>query len=381
MEEIISQITSFADTVKGSERKAFITALRTTSISLETPDETLERVAVAPLELCGAKMGLDLKVFKFLSSKDSPQTLDSLTETTGADRRLLARVLRYLASMKMIDQPEAEVFTANNVTRALDSPKGENFVEAYYQVLTPIFYELPKYLAKSSYADPAGCAKLPFHEVTNWQGDPFAYSDAFPEKGELFDKHMAFCGNNLTNWANLYALMDKQVAPDDVLFVDVAGGLGHQGARLRAQYPDLQGRMIVQDRQRVIDAPTTAEGVERMVHDIFQPQPVKGAKFYYIRGVLHDWPDAKCQEILQHIVDAMDSNSTVVIDEFVLPETNAQPYATSMDMLMLASLGAEERAGSRWEELLKSTGLKVVDIKPHRDGEYASLIVAVKEAL
>jgi demethylsterigmatocystin 6-O-methyltransferase len=145
-----------------------------------------------------------------------------------------------------------------------------------YQVLTPIFYELPKYLSKNSYADPAGCPKLPFHEVHNWQGDPFTYSDAFPEKGALFDKHMEFCGNNLTNWANLFSLMDKNTSPDNVLFVDVAGGLGHQGARLRANYPDLQGRMIVQDRQRVIDAPTTAEGVERMVHDIFQPQPIKG---------------------------------------------------------------------------------------------------------
>jgi hypothetical protein len=36
-------------------------------------------------------MGLDLKVFKLLSSSNLPQSLDNLTEATGADRRLLGR--------------------------------------------------------------------------------------------------------------------------------------------------------------------------------------------------------------------------------------------------------------------------------------------------
>ncbi|KAL5358189.1 O-methyl transferase B [Aspergillus floccosus] len=378
MEELIRQIKSFADTAADHERKALITALRNTSISLEKPDDTIERITVAPLELCGAKMGLDLQAFRLLSSSDGPQTLDELTSATGADRCLLARVLRYLTSMDMIDQVGPESFVANNVTRALQSPKGENFVEMYYQVLMPIFYELPKYLHKTSYADPSGNSRLPFHDVHNWEGDPFGYSDAFPDKGALADKHMQFCGNNLTNWANVFALMDQKTSPDDILFVDVGGGLGHQCARLRAHYPNLQGRMIVQDRKRVIDARPPNKGVEKMVHDIFDPQPIQGAKFYYIRGVLHDWPDDKCQKILQNIAMAMDSGSTLLIDEYVLPETNVHRYATSLDMLMLASLGAEERTRSHWGELVKSVGLKVVDIIPHREGEYASLIVAVR---
>ncbi|GFF55247.1 LOW QUALITY PROTEIN: hypothetical protein IFM46972_10220 [Aspergillus udagawae] len=146
MEELVRQIRSFADTANDNERKALISTLRATSISLKKPDDTLERIAVAPLELCGAKMGVDLQVFRLLSSTDSPRTLDELTNATGADRRLLgqriptadqpqsdnklkARVLRYLTSTKMIDQLGSERFTANNVTHALQSPKGENFVE------------------------------------------------------------------------------------------------------------------------------------------------------------------------------------------------------------------------------------------------------------
>ncbi|KAG6354382.1 hypothetical protein INS49_004399 [Diaporthe citri] len=31
--------------------------------------------------------------------------------------------------------------------------------------------------------------------------------------------------------------------------------------------------------------------VELQVHDFFTPQPVKGARAYFTRSVLHDWPD------------------------------------------------------------------------------------------
>ncbi|KAL4811693.1 O-methyl transferase B [Aspergillus spinulosporus] len=380
MEEIIRRIQSFAETAEDHERKALFTAIRATLISLEKPDDAVERIAVSPLELCAGKMGVDLQVFRNLSSSDGPLTLDELTNTTGADRHLLARVLRCLSSMNMVDQLAPEIFSANNVTRALQSPKGENFVEMYYQVLMPLFYELPKYLGRTSYTDPTGSSRLPFHDAVKWEGDPFTYTDAFPEKGALADSHMQFCGNNLTNWENVFSLMDPKTPPDDILFVDVGGGLGHQCARLRAHYPNLKGRMIVQDRKRVIDARAPTQGVEKMVHDIFEPQPILGARVYYMRGVLHDWPDDKCQKVLQNIATAMGSRSTLLIDEYVLPEMNVGRYATGLDMLMLASLGAQERTRSQWVDLVESVGLKVTDIKPHREGEYASLIVAVKAA-
>ncbi|KAI3394825.1 hypothetical protein diail_2162 [Diaporthe ilicicola] len=49
-------------------------------------------------------------------------------------------------------------------------------------------------------------------------------------------------------------------------------GFSHQCAALAAAFPALRGRLVLQD----------------MAHDFFGPQPIKGARFYYLRNVLHD---------------------------------------------------------------------------------------------
>ena len=65
---------------------------------------------------------------------------------------------------------------------------------------------------------------------------------------------------------------------DDVLFVDVAGGRGHDVAKFRKTFPDLPGRCILQDLPETIAQvkKSPPEGVELMDYDFFTPQPIKG---------------------------------------------------------------------------------------------------------
>jgi demethylsterigmatocystin 6-O-methyltransferase len=65
---------------------------------------------------------------------------------------------------------------------------------------------------------------------------------------------------------------------DEVLLVDVGGGHGQKVLAMRARFPDLKGRMIVQDLKETIDEIQDPKGFEHMVHDFFTPQPVKGKK-------------------------------------------------------------------------------------------------------
>lgn len=48
---------------------------------------------------------------------------------------------------------------------------------------------------------------------------------------------------------------------------------------------------------------------------------VTGARFYYMRNVLHDHPDDKCQIILKQTMSAMENDSVILIDEMALPDT------------------------------------------------------------
>ena len=62
-----------------------------------------------------------------------------------------------------------------------------------------------------------------------------------------------------------------------VFLVDVGGNNGHDLQQLKEKYPNLPGRLILQDTPEVINGVKGIEGVfEPTVHDFFTPQPVKG---------------------------------------------------------------------------------------------------------
>jgi demethylsterigmatocystin 6-O-methyltransferase len=84
----------------------------------------------------------------------------------------------------------------------------------------------------------------------------------------------------MESWLSVYPLAQHVTSsePEDVIFVDVGGGVGHQCAALREKYPELTGRVIVQDLGHSIDGQHIATGVEGMAHDFFHTQPVKGMK-------------------------------------------------------------------------------------------------------
>lgn len=87
-----------------------------------------------------------------------------------------------------------------------------------------------------------------------------------------------------------FQLSQADVQAGRVMAVDVGGGAGHQMLALQKAFPDLKGKMVVQDVEMMIgqvDHETAeAKGLEPMVHDFFTRQPVRGAKVYHLRNVL-----------------------------------------------------------------------------------------------
>jgi len=62
---------------------------------------------------------------------------------------------------------------------------------------------------------------------------------------------------------------------DGVAIVDVGGDCGQLMKTVRANFPALQGRIIVQDLKETIGAIEDSTSFEPMVHDFFEPQPVR----------------------------------------------------------------------------------------------------------
>jgi demethylsterigmatocystin 6-O-methyltransferase len=108
-----------------------------------------------------------------------------------------------------------------------------------------------------------------------------------------------------------------------------------------------------------------------------------GARFYYLRSVLHDWPDDSCQAILSRLKDAMGPKSRILIEEMVLPNTGVDWAATHTDLTMMACFAARERTHDQWERLLDSAGLQMEEQQIYKGGwvGYEGIITVAKKAV
>jgi 6-hydroxytryprostatin B O-methyltransferase len=92
---------------------------------------------------------------------------------------------------------------------------------------------------------------------------------------------------------------------------------------LAEAYPELS--FVVQDLENAIasgvDAlPPALQGrVQFEVHDMFQPQTRQGVDVFYLRHILHDWPDDWAVKILRNLVPALRPDSRVIISDSVIP--------------------------------------------------------------
>ena len=102
-----------------------------------------------------------------------------------------------------------------------------------------------------------------------------------------------------------------------------------------------------------------------------------GARAYYFRNILHDYPDDKCVLLLQHTVKAMERDSVILIDEMILPNQGMHWHATLSDINMMASLAGMERTERQWTALLDLAGLRVQRICAYTEKVRESIIVAV----
>ncbi|KAH7177254.1 S-adenosyl-L-methionine-dependent methyltransferase [Fusarium sp. MPI-SDFR-AT-0072] len=212
-----------------------------------------------------------------------------------------------------------------------ENTKVRAFLEAATYQYISAGQNLPKYLAKIGYKVPTTA------EDNNYAGsDPdglnfFGRLQKSPEYYEAFTGHLKAWTSWKTPWTKIYD-------PSKLI----------EGA-------DLSKPLVVD-----VDEKITA-----MAHDFFKPQPVKGARAYFMHAVLHDWPDAQATQLLRNTKDSMTKGySKLFVYDIVLPPTEASISQTTMDVQMMSLLSASERTKSQWEDLLTGAGYKIVKFWP-----------------
>ncbi|OAQ97914.1 hypothetical protein LLEC1_05338 [Akanthomyces lecanii] len=336
------------------------------------------------------RAGCDLGLFNHIGDSAQPLSSAQLANKCGTSPLLLGRLLRYMASLDVVRETAPDAYSATTTTtRALATRDWQSAVfhkvVHSFDVISPCVAALPDFLKEHGCRDsqdPADCA---FNRGHKTDQRCFSWFPSRPELFGHFNRFMRVQRDGMPTWLDVYPYLEAARAaqgPEQVLFVDVGGGIGHQSVALRRALPaDVAGRIIVQDLPALAEqaALRREDGVEHLVHDFFSAQPVRGARMYYMRNIMHDWRDEDAVAILQRVREAMGRESVLLIDDMVLPNSGTHWHAAQLDIVMMVALAARERTRKEWEELIPRAGLRMKQIYRYTEALGDSIIECVRD--
>ncbi|PMD49097.1 S-adenosyl-L-methionine-dependent methyltransferase [Hyaloscypha variabilis F] len=358
MDAIATQIQNLAKAADEAGRKKVLDALRDLQHTIETPYDVLQRFAGLHLQVAAARIGVDLGIFEALHESKEPFSVAALAEKTGAAPELLGRILRYLASIGQIKETSKDHFSSSTTTAVLAD---RNYQGGIHHL-----------------QDITDNSKTALQKAFNTELPGFIWFPTQPQRFGYFQQVMTVQRAGALNWLSAFPFKEELGEfQGPTVFVDIGGSFGHQCIAVTGAFPELAGKIVLQDLPQTLAHVPAIEGVEITVHNFFEPQIVTGAKFYYLRNILHDWPDDKAVLILKNLIPALGPDSRVLIDDMVLPNENVHWQAAQIYLTMMSSLGSKERTDEQWRALIDAAGLQILKIVPYTAILNDSIIVAV----
>ncbi|KAL8715416.1 MAG: hypothetical protein Q9220_000750 [cf. Caloplaca sp. 1 TL-2023] len=355
--------------------------IKEAGFALETPFDTMNRVVAFPIIYTTVRVGINLGLFEYLiEAGRAGRTIEDLAEKTNVDQDFLdtyvgllpARLLRGLETTGFVTQLSERRWAATTCATACTIPGIKSGFKFIFDFMGPVFQKLPEFLAKNGHRCPTANDspfQLAYH--TKKQGFEHLMEPQWAEERKDCNLFMEGRRRGNTAWLESYPFAEEVLAgviPEDdaTALVDVGGGLGQALLEIKGKFPDLKGHLILQDLPNTVKQAGDGNGAFRpMGHDFFTPQPIKGARAYLLRQVLHDWPDQECRTILKHIAAAIKPGySKLLIDEMVVLEIGASEKVIMRDIAMLGMSGGLERTERQWVSLLESAGLRIEKIWP-----------------
>ncbi|KAL4254301.1 O-methyltransferase COMT-type [Pleurotus pulmonarius] len=342
-----------------------------------------------------------------LLKEAGPEGLDAkeIGKRIGVDGVYVAQCLRYLATRHIFREVKPNVFANNRLSSALVKSKPFNEIES--DIMTkyddaPVsafvghvtdegfigsqsFIEFMKH--PKGYSSPLSMTLQEHTSMFEWYARPeqkwrarrFATAMKAPAK--------------LRGQGAYASALDWNSLPSGSTIVDVGASTGVVTMEIARSAPqhkyvlhDLEGGIAAAQRHWAKEWPEAVENgtVTLEVHSFFDPMPVQ-ADVYFMRAIIHDWPEDECRQILRHLNAAAKPTSKLVLFEMMalhacsdeLVGGNDVPYpllanlgiagagfVTMIDMHMISLLNGRERTAREYEELGKQAGWKLETVKP-----------------
>lgn len=296
-------------------------------------------------------------------SIDETVTTAELARRCGADESIFTRLVQHAVPKGFLAQPK-QGHVAHTAFSAMlaASPAITDFVGYVCEDLQPAAAHIPNALTK--WPGPPWLPNQTGHNLATGTSGTFWDTLANdPARSQRFASSMSFM-QCLPGWQPTAALdvYDWGALDSEAVVVDVGGGDGTFALALAERHSSLR-QIIVQDVPAVVEQARAGipehlrDVIEPQAHDFFEPQPVEGASVYFLRKILHDWPDELAVKILRQLIPALKPGARVLINDHFMPPpgvlSSFQDWnAMGQDLAMMALFNSKERNGPQWKELI-----------------------------
>ncbi|KAI0124104.1 catechol O-methyltransferase [Xylariales sp. AK1849] len=372
LSEVCSNYKPTAALEPSPERDAVIHKAREITLALTSPLHFTWTQIGNMYALTSLRTVLHLGILQRIPSSGSI-SIEALARQSGMQSSLLERLLRVLVVTQFITQNDEGKISHTRLSRSYGAAMGPAMMfQTTYDDCLPGLGRLHHYMAeRRSYTEPTDQAYNPFTWSRGQDGRTVWDIMAETRGLEVFQMALAtmdkkFPATGFFDFGSL-ATADE---PDRVILVDVGGGIGRTLGAIIKSSPELekeQTRFILQDLEDPIKQAQKSgflpAGVRAMAHNMFEAQPVEGAKAYYLRRVLHDYSDDKCVEILKHLIAAAKEDTVILISEMMVPADigESELPIICMDMSMM-NMGGKERSEKQWIKVLHAAGLELKNV-------------------
>jgi hypothetical protein len=296
--------------------------------------------------------------------KDGSKSYEIVAKACGAHPTSLYRLLRALAAVGVFREGDNKEFSLTPLGLCLTSDAPRSTRNYARWIGTPGQWGSWGNLLQSI---ESGESAIGF----TYGIDAWTYRREHPEEQAIFDSAMT--GNSRSE---AQAVLDAYDFSRFGCVVDVGGGQGVLLKTILLACPATRGILFDQPQVTASADQTLAELAERcqIVAGSFLDAVPQNGDVYIMKVILHDWEDARSTEILRTCRRAMSPTATLILIERVVGLPNEMPESKFSDLNMMVQYGAMERTRQEFDELLKSGGFEITEVRPTRSP--LSIIVA-----
>ncbi|TGJ82803.1 hypothetical protein E0Z10_g5954 [Xylaria hypoxylon] len=375
-------------------RRDLIAAAEQLLMAARSPEETLFAIAQQPAQNAALRCLMAPGILDALPLNGDPRSLDDLAHAVGAEKSLLARILRACTSTSLLSETSELHYAHNTLSRTLLPPANRALLILMYDYIGRGVFALPEFLRARKWQDSGSYTDCSFMLGSNTTLPMWEYCEKDAVCNTTFDLGMQSemvpalsagkRGGNFPFDKELIVTnaLDKAREDDITTIVDLGGGRGQVLQEIRKNHPELAAaHFVLMDLGPVIEnalAVGLPSWIKPVVGSFFEPFPIQGAHVYYLRRCLHNWDDVACNTILLNVANAMDATRSRLLITDMVVDNEGAARGTAWEDLGMMAIGGIERTERHWRTLLDENGFRVHKIWRDDLGGHATIDARLK---